>query len=163
MVETCSNPDALSCDYPPLLLQAFQHAFPDQRAPHVTTGPGSTVWVAAAGNGSAVMNLVVPELDAWLAFRLSVPGQPACRTDVIGTPLPPWALYICAVGWAWAAAGHTVPGLDAVIHSVRGVGAGFVWETGLSFAAVWQDLGGWPLPAGGLLGLMTRVRGYFHG
>ena len=30
------------------------------------------------------------------------------------------------------------------------------------FAAAWQDLGGWPLPPGGLLGLMARLGGFFH-
>ncbi|MFC1959729.1 hypothetical protein ACFLYO_03360 [Chloroflexota bacterium] len=147
----------------------FRRLFPAQTPAAITNGPGGSVWVAAAPNDSPVMNLVVPELDSHLAFRLSVPGQPSNRWDVIGLLLPPWAMYISAVGWAWTAQGHsvpglhTVPGLDAVIHTQGGIQEGFVWETGLAFAAVWQDIGAYPQPAGGLLGLMTQVRGYFRG
>lgn len=154
----------LKTSCPPALADHFRLHTPaapaDRRV--FALGPGSSVWVAAAANESPVMNLFLPELEARLAFRLSVPGEPPCRVDVLGLPLPPWALYIGAVGWAWAAEGHTVPGLDAVVLSASGVREGFVWETGLSFAAAWQDLAGWPLPAGGLLGLMTRLRGFFH-
>ena len=149
---------------PPTLESLLTHHFPAACTSRqvYTLGPGSSVWVAATPNDSSVMNLFLPELEARLAFRLSVPGEPACRVDVVGLPLPPWALYIGAVGWAWAAEGYAVPGLDAVVHSTEGVREGFVWETGLSFAAAWQDQGGWPLPEGGLLGLMTRLRGFFH-
>ncbi|MBN2470282.1 MAG: hypothetical protein JXN59_06105 [Anaerolineae bacterium] len=157
--------DTLSRTAPPPALETCfcQHAPAAGEHERVfALGPGSSIWVAAAANGSPVMNLFLPELDARLAFRLSTPGEPPCRVDVLGLPLPPWALYIGAVGWAWAAEGQAVPGLDAVVLSSGGVREGFVWETGLSFAAAWQDLGGWPLPAGGLLGLMTRLRGFFH-
>lgn len=146
---------------PDTLLKHFGHAFPGMQPDVVTTGPGADVWIAAARNGSSVLNLVVPDLDAHLAFRLSVPGEPPRRHDVIGVPLPPWALYAAAVGWAWAAQGHTVPGLDAVILAAHGLKEGFVWETGLAFAAAWQDLGDWPAPPGGLLGLLMHLGGYF--
>lgn len=147
---------------PAALLIHFAHAFPGVQSPVVTTGPGARVWIAAAPNGIRVVNLVAPDLDAHVAFRLSIPGEAPRRTDVIGMPLPPWALYAAAVGWGWAAQGHTVPGLDAVILAEQGVQEGFVWETGLAFAAVWQDVGGWPTPPGGLLGLMMHLGGYFH-
>ncbi len=147
---------------PAKLLHIFRHTFPGGEPAAVTNGPGGSVWIAAAPNGSAIVNLAVPELEAHLAFRLSVPGSPAIRHDVTGAPLPPWALYAGAVGWAWAAEGYTVPGLDAVILAAQGVRQGFVWETGLAFAAAWQDIGGWPTPSGGLLGLMTRLGGYFR-
>lgn len=148
---------------PPNGLQAaFAGHFPQLAPAVVTCGPGGSVWVAAAPNDSPVVNLVVPQLEAHLAFRLSVPGLPACRHDVTGFPLPPWALYVGAVGWAWAARGYAVPGLDAVVMAEGGIHAGFVWETGLAFAAAWQDLGGWALPEGGLLGLMAHLGGYFR-
>ncbi len=155
---------SLKASCPPALATHFRLHAPAAPADRqvFALGPGSSIWVAAAANESPVMNLFLPELEARLAFRLSVPGEPPCRVDVLGLPLPPWALYIGAVGWAWAAEGQAVPGLDAVVLSSGGVREGFVWETGLSFAAAWQDLGGWPLPAGGLLGLMTRLRGFFH-
>ncbi len=147
---------------PPALPARFAAEFPASGPPLLANGPGSSVWAAVAINGSQIVSLVVPELEARLAFRLSMPGQPACREDATGLPLPPWALYVAAVGWAWAAEGYAVPGLDAVILTTGGVREGFVWETGLTFAAAWQDVGGWPLPEGGLLGLLIRVRGYFH-
>lgn len=147
---------------PPTLITSFQRIFPGAAPPFIANGAGGPVWVAAAPNGSAVMTLAMPALDAHIAFRLSAPGQPANRADVLGMPLPPWALYIGAVGWGWAAHGHAVPGLDAVIHPEGGIREGLVWQTGLAFAAVWQDIGGWPLPEGGLLGLMTRLGGFFH-
>lgn len=156
-----TNPHTLTHIHP-LLARTFASTFPACAPSVITHGPGSTVWVAAAPNDSAIMNVMVPALDARLAFRLSVPGAPACREDVIGLPLPPWGMYVAAVGWAWAAEGRTVPGLDAVIMPAEGLREGFVWETGLTFAAVWQDVGGWSLPEGGLLGLMTRLRGFFH-
>jgi hypothetical protein len=146
---------------PDALLTAYRRHFAADPVT-ATTGPGGSVWVAAAPNDSAIVNLVVPALEAHLAFRLSQPGTPNHRHDVIGMPLPPWALYIGAVGWAWAARGYTVPGVDAVLHPANGVQEGFVWESGLAFAAAWQDIGGWPLPEGGLLGLMTRLGGYFR-
>jgi hypothetical protein len=147
---------------PPALPGIFAATFPAGGQPILANGPGSRVWAAALPNGSRIVNLAVPELEARLAFRLSVPGQAAYREDVAGLPLPPWALYVAAVGWAWAAEGYAVPGLDAIVLTAGGIQEGFVWETGLTFAATWQDVGGWPLPAGGLLGLLTRVRGYFH-
>lgn len=146
---------------PDSLLTVFDRTFPHTHPRVITTGPGASVWIAAAGNDSRVVNLRAPDLDAHVAFRLSTPGIPAVRHDVIGMPLPPWALYAAAVGWAWAREGYAVPGLDAVILAADGVRAGFVWETGLAFAAAWQDLGAWPQPEGGLLGLMTRLGGFF--
>jgi len=156
------NTSTLRTRPPAALPRAFAAYFPSRQAAVMAAGPGGTVWVAAAPNGSDLLHLAAPELDARLAFRLSRPGEPACRHDVVGVPLPPWGLYVGAVGWAWAAQGHAVPGLDAVVLSEQGVGPGFVWETGLAFAAAWQDLGGWPLPPGGLLGLMARLGGFFH-
>lgn len=152
----------LLTQFPPQLAQTFARSFPACANPVITHGPGSAVWVAAAPNDSTIMNVMIPALDARLAFRLSVPCRPACREDVIGLPLPPWAMYVAAVGWAWAAEDVAVPGLDAVVMPQNGIRDGFVWETGLTFAATWQDVGGWPLPSGGLLGLMTRLRGFFH-
>jgi hypothetical protein len=147
---------------PDSLRTSFAGSF-SQSAPRVVTrAPGGSVWIAAAPNESAVVNLVVPQLEAHLAFRLSVPGASAHRYDVTGFPLPPWALYAGAIGWAWAARGYAVPGLDAVVLAEDGIHAGFVWETGLAFAAAWQDLGGWPQPEGGLLGLMAHLGGYFR-
>jgi len=147
---------------PPQLTSTFAHAFPHTCPAVITHGPGGSVWVAAAPNASPIVTLVVPELDAHLAFRLSQPGQTACRHDVIGLPLPPWGLYVGAIGLAWAARGFAVPGLDAVVHTEHGVQEGFVWETGLAFAAAWQDLGGWPNPEGGLLGLLMHLGPYFR-
>jgi hypothetical protein len=147
---------------PPTLYRAFTLAFSGVSPAVMTNGPGGSVYVAARPNDSAIMNLFITELDARLAFQLSVPGQSSHCFDVIGMPLPPWAMYVGAVGWAWANYGHMVPGLDAVIQTQDGVQEGFVWETGLAFAAAWQDLGRWPLPDGGLLGLMARLGGFFR-
>lgn len=163
MLHNQHTPIFTHTDQPVLIVNLFRQNFPTQKPTAITNGPGGSVWVAAAPNDSPVMNLFVPELDAHLAFRLSVPGQPSNRWDVIGSLLPPWGMYISAVGWAWAARGHDVPGLDAVVHTQGGIGEGFVWETGLAFAAVWQDIGAYPHPEGGLLALMTEVRGYFRG
>ena len=149
---------------PPANLQTMFAEYFAQTPPAVVTrAPGGTVWVAAAPNDSPIVNLAVPQLEAHLAFRLSTPEDaPACRYDVAGFPLPPWALYVGAVGWAWAARGFAVPGLDALLMTREGIHEGFVWESGLAFAAAWQDLGGWPQPEDGLLGLMAHLGGYFR-
>ncbi len=144
------------------LNRKFTLTFPGTTPDLQTNGPGGSVWIAVARSETGIMNIAAPDLNAHLAFRLSQPGQSPIRYDVVGLPLPPWALYVAAVGWSWAARGYEVPGLDAVILAEEGVREGFVWETGLAFAAAWQDLGGWPAPSDGLLGVMARLGGYFH-
>lgn len=144
------------------LTKAFTAAFPGTTPAIIDRGPAAAVWVAARPNDSPIMNVAVPQLEAHLAFHLTVPGGTAYRHDVIGLPLPPWALYTGAVGWAWANRGYDVPGLDAVIMMDGGIQEGFVWETGLAFAVAWQELGGYPQPKAGLLELMATLGGYFH-
>ncbi|NPV85259.1 MAG: galactokinase [Anaerolineae bacterium] len=67
------------------------------------------------------------------------------KRDAAGNPLPPWALYPAGVAWALQEHGLTVRGIRAKILSDIPIGAGLSSSAALevSFAVLWQMLGGW--------------------
>lgn len=67
------------------------------------------------------------------------------KCDAAGNPLPSWALYPAGVAWALQEHGLTVRGIRAKILLDIPIGAGLSSSAALevSFATLWQMLGGW--------------------
>jgi galactokinase len=100
------------------------------------------VHLAAATSGDVTVHLQALDLHQHVAFQLSdLEG----KTDVLGKPLPTWALYPAGVAWSLRDAGLSVAGLQAVYTSTIPIGSGLSSSAAIevAFAVAWQTLGGW--------------------
>lgn len=69
------------------------------------------------------------------------------KLDTHGNPLPGWALYPAGVAWALQQHGFAVGGVEAAFTSNVPIGAGLSSSAAVevSFATLWQAMGGWPV------------------
>jgi galactokinase len=100
------------------------------------------VHLAATASGDDTVQLQALDLRQHVSFRLS---DLESKTDVLGKPLPTWALYPAGVASSLQAAGLSVTGLQAAYTSTIPIGAGLSSSAAVevAFAAAWQTLGGW--------------------
>lgn len=68
------------------------------------------------------------------------------KLDTHDSPLPGWALYPAGVAWALQQHGFAVGGVEAAFTSNVPIGAGLSSSAAVevSFATLWQAMGGWP-------------------
>lgn len=85
--------------------------------------------------------------------------------DVPARPPQRWAAYVQGVAWALTDAGHTLPGLDAVLHSTVPMGGGLSSSAALelAFAWTWNEVGELGLPRRNLALLCQRAEVEFVG
>ncbi len=91
---------------------------------------------------SPLVSLGAADLDDGVTFRVTETTQ---RKNVVGHPLPSWALYPAGVAYVLRETGLNVTGMDAILSSdvPRGAGLSSSAAVELAFAAAWRELGGW--------------------
>lgn len=148
------------------LLTAFERAYPGYtpdvfvRAPgrvnllggHVDMHDGMVIniainreiWLAAAFGTPDLVRLQAADLNESVAFSLN---RLDAKTDVIGNPLPRWAMYPAGVAWALQHRDRKTRGMHAVFLGNVAMRAGLSSSAAVeeAFAIAWQALGGWQL------------------
>ena len=101
------------------------------------------VYMAASANTSGIMQLFARDLGEEVSISLERLEE---KQDLVGNPLPGWALYPAGVAWALKKAGLQIEGLKAVYSSDVPIGAGLSSSAAVEmvFAVAWQAFGGWP-------------------
>ena len=101
------------------------------------------VYMAASANTSGIMQLFARDLGEEISISLEKLEE---KQDLVGNPLPGWALYPAGVAWALKKAGLRIEGLKAVYSSDVPIGAGLSSSAAVEmvFAVAWQAFGGWP-------------------
>ncbi len=147
------------------LLTAFERAYPGYspdvfvRSPgrvnllggHVDMHGGTVIniainreiWLAAAyGTTPDLVQLKAVDLDETVTFSLKRLDE---KADVIGTPLPRWAMYPAGVAWALQRRGLQVNGINAVFLGNVAMRAGLSSSAAVenAFTIMWQALEGW--------------------
>lgn len=89
-----------------------------------------------------VVTLIAQDLNEKVAFSLTDLYQ---KRDLVGKPLPNWALYPAGVAWALQQSGYPLCGMRAVFSSDVPIGAGLSSSAAIevTFAVAWQGLFGW--------------------
>ena len=102
------------------------------------------VWLVVRPVDNRLIVLHALDLNQHITFSLD---QLANRVDVQGQSLPNWALYPAGVAWSLQDKGLSVSGIEAAYTSDVPIGAGLSSSAAieLSFAVLWQKLGGWEL------------------
>ena len=102
------------------------------------------VWLVVRPVDNRLIVLHALDLNQHITFSLD---QLANRVDVQGQSLPNWALYPAGVAWSLQNKGLSVSGIEAAYTSDVPIGAGLSSSAAieLSFAVLWQKLGGWEL------------------
>ena len=102
------------------------------------------VWLVVRPVDNRLIVLHALDLNQHITFSLD---QLANRIDLQGQSLPNWALYPAGVAWSLQNKGLSVSGIEAVYTSDIPIGAGLSSSAAveLSFAVLWQKLGGWEL------------------
>lgn len=166
------------------LLSAFERAYPGYtpqvlvRAPgrvnllggHVDMHDGMVIniainreiWLAAANGTPELVHLHAADLNESVTFSLH---QLAEKRDVIGAPLPRWALYPAGVAWALRQRERATAGLRAVFLGNVAMRAGLSSSAAVeeAFAIAWQTLGGWHLSRGELAQVGVAVERDYMG
>ncbi len=91
---------------------------------------------------SPLVSLGAADLDDSVTFRVTETAQ---RKNVVGLPLPSWALYPAGVAHVLHETGLNVTGMDVILSSdvPRGAGLSSSAAVELAFAVAWRELGGW--------------------
>lgn len=148
------------------LLTAFKNAYPGSapdvfvRAPgrvnllggHIDMHDGTVIniainreiWLAAAFGSADQLRLHAYDLGESVMLSLA---RLDSKTDIVGDPLPRWAMYPAGVAWALQRRGLKVNGLDVVFLGNVPMRAGLSSSAAVeeAFAVAWQSLEGWRL------------------
>jgi galactokinase len=148
------------------LLVAYQSAFPGfapdvfVRAPgrvnllggHVDNHGGPVIniainreiWLAAGFGTQGLVGLYAADLNESVTLSLKNLDE---RADVIGNPLPRWALYPAGVAWALQRRGLKVNGINVAFLGNVAMRAGLSSSAAVeeAFAIAWQSLENWHL------------------
>lgn len=148
------------------LLTAFELAYPGStpdvfvRAPgrvnllggHVDMHDGTVIniginreiWLAASFGSADLLRLHATDLNASVVVSLSRLDD---KVDIVGDPLPRWALYPAGIAWALQHRGLKVNGLDVVFLGNVAMRAGLSSSAAVeeAFAVAWHSLEGWRL------------------
>lgn len=151
---------------PRSLLTAFGDAFPGHNPDVFVRSPGRVNLLGGHVDmhGGAVINIAINR-EVWLAAAYGAPDMVQLhaadlketvtlslkrlddRTDIVGNPLPRWALYPAGVAWALQRRRLTVNGINAAflgnVVMRAGLSSSAAVET--AFAIAWQSLEGWRL------------------
>jgi len=102
------------------------------------------VWLVVRPVDNRLIVLHALDLNQHITFSLD---QLVNRVDIQGQSLPNWALYPAGVAWSLQNKGLSVSGIEAAYTSDVPIGAGLSSSAAveLSFAVLWQKLGGWEL------------------
>lgn len=121
-----------------------------------------SVKLSARARVDRLAMLRAEDLNETVTFSLDT--LPA-RIDVLGVPLPGWALYPAAVAWALQEKGLTTSGIQAAFTSNVPIGAGLSSSAAVevAFAALWQALGGWSASRMDLARMCQRAENAFVG
>lgn len=100
------------------------------------------VYLAVGQGDSVLASIGALDLGESVTWRVT---ETATQQNVVGQPLPGWALYPAGVAHSLAAAHLSVSGLDAVYSAdvPRGAGLSSSAAVELAFAVAWRELGGW--------------------
>lgn len=167
------------------LLTAFERAYPGYspdvfvRSPgrvnllggHVDMHGGTVIniainreiWLAAAyGTAPDLVQLRAMDLDETVTFSLQRLDE---KTDIIGNPLPRWALYPAGVAWALQRRGLQVNGVNAVFLGNVAMRAGLSSSAAVeeAFVIMWQALEGWQQERGELAQIGLQVERDYMG
>jgi galactokinase len=102
------------------------------------------VWLAAAFGSADLLRLHAYDLNDSVMLSLS---RLDAKTDIVGDPLPRWAMYPAGIAWALQRRGMKVNGLDVVFLGNVAMRAGLSSSAAVeeAFAVAWQALEGWRL------------------
>jgi len=120
------------------------------------------VYLAGTASPNGLVTLYAQDMGAEVSFRLDGLED---KVDVVGNPLPGWALYPAGVAWSLQQAGLALPGLRAVYTADIPIGAGLSSSAAVEvvFAVIWQSLGGWQLDSMKLAQLCQRAENEYVG
>jgi len=120
------------------------------------------VYMAASANTSGIIQLFARDLGEEISISLERLEE---KQDLVGNPLPGWALYPAGVAWALKQAGMGTDGLQAVYSSDVPIGAGLSSSAAVEmvFAVAWQAFGGWSVDRMRLAHLCQRAENEYVG
>jgi galactokinase len=120
------------------------------------------VTLAAAPTSDGIVTLNAIDLGEQVTFMLSDIDK---KCNLIGNPLPGWALYPAGVAWALHQAGLPLCGMQAVYTSDIPIGAGLSSSAAVevAFATTWQALSTWNLDKITLAKLCQRAENDYVG
>ncbi len=102
------------------------------------------VTLRAAPSAERIAHLTAEDLGETVSLNLDRLDE---KQDADGRPLPSWAIYPAGVAWAAARRGLPLRGCQAAYASTVPIGAGLSSSAAVetAFAALWRELGGWPM------------------
>ncbi len=120
------------------------------------------VTLMARVRSDRLVTLRAEDLNESVTFSLDALST---RTDVLGQPLPSWAVYPAAVAWALQEKGLATVGIQAAYQSNVPIGAGLSSSAAVevAFAALWQELGGWSVSRMDLAKICQRAENAYVG
>jgi galactokinase len=103
-----------------------------------------STWVVFGPSDGEQSTLAATDLSAEITFSSR---SALSKTCLDGGALPGWALYPVGVSWALSSAGLSTPGAEVVYASDVPSGSGLSSSASIeiSFAMMWQTLGGWKI------------------
>ena len=121
-----------------------------------------SVRLLARARPDRLVTLRAQDLNETVTFSLD--ALPS-KADVLGHPLPSWALYPAAVAWALQEKGLATSGIQAAYESNVPIGAGLSSSAAVevAFGALWQQLGGWTASRMELAKLCQRAENAYVG
>lgn len=102
------------------------------------------VTIEARAVPGSIVTLRAQDLNESASFDLKDLER---KVDAQGNPMPDWAWYPAGVAWVLQKHGLSVPAIDASFTSNIPIGAGLSSSAAVlvSFAVLWQALGGWEM------------------
>src|SRR5512138_3592322 len=121
-----------------------------------------SVRLVARSRPDRLVTLRAADLGESVTFSLE---RLADKVDVLGKPLPAWARYPAGVAWSLQEKGLPVTGIQAAFESNVPIGAGLSSSAAVevAFAALWQELNGWPATRLQLAQLCQRAENAYVG
>jgi galactokinase len=120
------------------------------------------VTLIARPRSDRLVMLRAHDLNETITFSLDALST---KADVLGQPLPGWALYPAAVAWSLQDKGLATNGIQAAFASNVPIGAGLSSSAAVevAFAALWQEMNGWSATHMDLAKLSQRAENVYVG
>ncbi len=121
-----------------------------------------SVRLIARPRSDRMVTLRAHDLGETVTFSLDALST---RADVLGQPLPPWALYPAAVAWSLQERGLATTGIQGAFESNVPIGAGLSSSAAVevAFGALWQQLSGWSASRMDLAKICQRAENAYVG